>query len=99
MARNNLLDTRTTSFSELISNGRIYRVPTYQRDYAWQEDNWEDLWLDILASLAEFLTETVARKRLFVQSLSGGSFDFLSDASELYSLESNEGANRDVTAI
>lgn len=50
MARNNLLDTRTASFSELISNGRIYRVPTYQRDYSWKEDNWEDLWLDILAS-------------------------------------------------
>ena len=50
MARNNLLDTRTASFSELISNGRIYRVPTYQRDYSWEEDNWEDLWLDILTS-------------------------------------------------
>lgn len=50
MARNNLLDTRTANFSELISNGRIYRVPTYQRDYSWKEDNWEDLWLDILAS-------------------------------------------------
>ncbi len=50
MARNNLLDTRTASLSELISNGRIYRVPIYQRDYSWEEDNWEDLWLDILAS-------------------------------------------------
>ncbi len=50
MAKNNLLDTRTASFSELISNGRIYRVPTYQRDYSWDRDNWEDLWLDILSS-------------------------------------------------
>ncbi|PZO18708.1 MAG: hypothetical protein DCF25_09400 [Leptolyngbya foveolarum] len=50
MAKNNLLDTRTASFSELISNGRIYRVPTYQRDYSWEQDNWEDLWLDIISS-------------------------------------------------
>ena len=50
MAKNNLLDTRTASFSELISNGRIYQVPTYQRDYSWKQDNWEDLWLDILNS-------------------------------------------------
>jgi len=49
MAKNNLLDTRTASFSELISNGRIYKVPTYQRDYSWEKDNWEDLWLDILS--------------------------------------------------
>ncbi len=50
MAKNNFLDTRTASFSELISNGRIYRVPTYQRDYSWEQDNWEDLWLDIINS-------------------------------------------------
>ena len=50
MAKNNLLDTRTASFRELISNGRIYKVPTYQRDYSWQQDNWEDLWLDIINS-------------------------------------------------
>ena len=50
MAKNNLLDTRTASFRELISNGQIYQVPTYQRDYSWKQDNWEDLWLDILDS-------------------------------------------------
>ena len=50
MTKNDLLDTRTASFRELISNGRIYRVPRYQRDYSWKQDNWEDLWLDIIAS-------------------------------------------------
>lgn len=49
MARINLLDTRTTSFGDLIGNGKIYRVPTFQRDYSWNEENWEDLWQDILA--------------------------------------------------
>lgn len=49
MARINLLDTRTTSFGDLISNGKIYRVPAFQRDYSWSEENWEDLWQDILA--------------------------------------------------
>lgn len=48
MARTNLLDTRTTSFGDLIGNGRIYKVPLFQRDYSWQEENWEDLWQDIL---------------------------------------------------
>ncbi len=47
MARINLLDTRTTSFGDLISNGKIYRVPPFQRDYSWHEENWEDLWQDI----------------------------------------------------
>ncbi len=42
-----LLDTRTATFLELIGNGKIYRVPRYQRDYSWGEEQWEDLWLDL----------------------------------------------------
>ena len=48
MARINLLDARTTSFGDLIGNGKIYKVPDFQRDYSWKEENWEDLWQDIL---------------------------------------------------
>ena len=48
MARINLLDTRTNNFGGLIGNGKIYQVPTFQRDYSWKEENWEDLWQDIV---------------------------------------------------
>ncbi|WP_017302858.1 DUF262 domain-containing protein [Spirulina subsalsa] len=48
MARINLLDTRTTTFGELLGNGKIYQVPSFQRDYSWNQENWEDLWQDIL---------------------------------------------------
>ncbi len=48
MAKNILLDTRTANFLELIGNGKIYRVPPYQRDYSWQEEQWEDLWNDVI---------------------------------------------------
>jgi len=47
--RRNLLDTRTTSFGDLISNSKIYRIPLFQRDYSWAEENWEELWQDIEA--------------------------------------------------
>ncbi len=43
-----LLPTGTATFNDLISNGRVFRVPPYQRDYSWAEEQWEDLWLDIL---------------------------------------------------
>lgn len=49
MAVNNLLDTSTVSFSDIIGNGKIYQVPAYQRDYSWKMDNWEDLWNDIIS--------------------------------------------------
>ena len=48
MAKTNLLNTRTTNLMELLSNGRVYRVPQYQRDYSWEEEQWDDLWNDIL---------------------------------------------------
>ncbi len=48
MIRSNLLKTQDTTFLDLIGNGKIYRVPPYQRDYSWEEEHWEDLWNDIL---------------------------------------------------
>ncbi|MEY4544377.1 MAG: hypothetical protein RL685_572 [Pseudomonadota bacterium] len=48
MARSNLLDTRTAHLLDLIGNGRVYRVPPFQRDYSWNEEQWDDLWVDIL---------------------------------------------------
>jgi uncharacterized protein with ParB-like and HNH nuclease domain len=49
MTKHTLLDTSTVNLAELLGNGRVYRVPAYQRDYSWREESWEDLWLDILA--------------------------------------------------
>lgn len=48
MSTNTLLETRTANFSDLLGNRKTYRVPTYQRDYSWESDNWEDLWEDIV---------------------------------------------------
>ncbi len=47
MASVNLLDTKTVNLNEVLGNGKIYRVPQFQRDYSWDQDNWEDLWNDI----------------------------------------------------
>jgi uncharacterized protein with ParB-like and HNH nuclease domain len=48
MAKTNVLDTDTANFSDIIGNGKIYRVPLYQRDYSWEEEHWDDLWQDII---------------------------------------------------
>ena len=47
MSSGNLLDTKTVNLNEVLGNGKIYRVPQFQRDYSWEQDNWEDLWNDI----------------------------------------------------
>ena len=48
MAKANILNTRTINYMELIGNGKLYRVPSYQRDYSWSQEQWEDLWNDIV---------------------------------------------------
>jgi hypothetical protein len=48
LSKANILDTRTVDYLELIGNGKTYRVPPYQRDYSWTEEQWEDLWNDML---------------------------------------------------
>lgn len=42
-------NTTNSTFRQLLGNGLGYRVPPFQRDYSWTEDEWDDLWQDIVA--------------------------------------------------
>lgn len=44
----NIFDTKTVSFQELIGNGKRYKIPSFQRDFSWREEHWEDLWQDLV---------------------------------------------------
>jgi uncharacterized protein with ParB-like and HNH nuclease domain len=41
------MEPSNQTFQELLSNGVKYIVPRFQRDYAWDQEQWEDLWEDI----------------------------------------------------
>lgn len=66
MARAALLDTNTVDLNDIFANGKLYRVPPYQRDYSWDIENWEDLWNDILSlensSLQHYLGAIVLQR-------------------------------------
>jgi len=49
MASNNFMAMQPSnaSFEELIGNGVKYVIPKFQRDYSWDQEQWEDLWADI----------------------------------------------------
>ena len=44
-------DTKNLSFRQVMGNGLKYNVPRFQRDYSWQEEQWEDLWQDIIETI------------------------------------------------
>lgn len=73
MAKANLLNTSTATFLELMGNGRLYRVPPYQRDYSWTEEQWEDLWTDV-ADLVEQPDDTHYMGALVVEGKSDREF-------------------------
>jgi Protein of unknown function DUF262/Protein of unknown function (DUF1524) len=45
-------NTSNYTYRKLMGNGLTYRIPAFQRDYSWTEEEWEDLWLDILDTLS-----------------------------------------------
>lgn len=47
MAKFNLLDTDTVTLNNIFERSENYRVPEFQRDYSWKEEQWEELWEDI----------------------------------------------------
>lgn len=42
-------DTSTETYRQLMGNGLRYEIPKFQRDYSWDYEQWDDLWLDIEA--------------------------------------------------
>jgi hypothetical protein len=44
-------NTENRTYRQLLGNGLTYHIPRFQRDYSWGEEEWEDLWVDILGTL------------------------------------------------
>lgn len=46
------LRTRTLSLGELLSGRRKYVALPFQREYAWTQTEWQDLWNDVLRAVS-----------------------------------------------
>lgn len=47
------LSTANENFRQLVGHNVTYSIPPFQRDYSWVEENWEELWFDIIAMYSE----------------------------------------------
>lgn len=47
MAKAIQFDTKNQSLRQIMGNGLRYQVPRFQRNYSWDEEQWEELWQDI----------------------------------------------------
>jgi hypothetical protein len=69
--------TENNTFRKLIGNGLTYRIPRFQRDYSWANDEWEDLWADIRAMLQEERDASHYMGYLVLQSTDDKHFDVI----------------------
>ncbi len=46
-------NTKNDTYRKLMGNGLTYKVPRFQRDYSWGEEEWDDLWQDIVGTVGE----------------------------------------------
>ena len=78
--------TENNTYRKLIGNGLTYRIPRFQRDYSWTEDEWEDLWADILGTIQEGGEPAHYMGYLVLQSDDDKSFDVIDGQQRLTTL-------------
>lgn len=70
-------NTTNSTFRQLLGNGLTYRVPPFQRDYSWTEEEWDDLWQDILGLFEEDGELAHYMGYLVLQSSNSKQFDII----------------------
>lgn len=78
--------TENNTYRKLIGNGLTYRIPRFQRDYSWTEDEWEDLWADILGTIHEGGEPAHYMGYLVLQSEDEKTFDVIDGQQRLTTL-------------
>ncbi|MDX1915037.1 MAG: DUF262 domain-containing HNH endonuclease family protein [Methylophilus sp.] len=79
-------NTSNKTYRELIGNGHIYSIPSFQRDYSWDEEQWDDLWQDILEVTSEKNDTAHYMGYLVLQSDNSKSFDVIDGQQRLTTL-------------
>ena len=69
--------TENNTLRKLIGNGLTYKIPRFQRDYSWDAEQWEDLWVDIMGIIEESTDSAHYMGYLVLQSTDDKSFDVI----------------------
>ena len=70
-------NTTNNTFRQLMGNGLSYRVPSFQRDYSWGADEWDDLWQDVVGLFGKDPEPAHYMGYLVLQSADNREFDVI----------------------
>lgn len=78
--------TENNTYRKLISGGLSYRIPHFQPDYSWAEDEWGDLWADIMGVIQTDGEPAHYMGHLVLQSKDNKTFDVIEGQQRLTTL-------------
>lgn len=78
--------TENNTYRKLISNGLSYRIPHFQPDYCWSENEWEDLWVDVMGVVQADGKAAHYMGYLVLQSSDNKTFDVIEGQQRLTTL-------------
>lgn len=78
--------TENNTYRKLLGNGLTYRIPRFQRDYSWSDEEWEDLWSDILGTIQTGGEPAHYMGYLVLQSQDDKTFDVIDGQQRLTTL-------------
>ena len=78
--------TENNTYRKLISSGLSYRIPHFQPDYSWTEDEWGDLWADIMGVVQADGEPAHYMGYLVLQSKDNRTFDVIEGQQRLTTL-------------
>lgn len=78
--------TENNTYRKLISSGLSYRIPHFQPDYSWTEDEWGDLWADIMGVVQADGEPAHYMGHLVLQSKDNRTFDVIEGQQRLTTL-------------
>ena len=79
-------NTKNDTYRKLMGNGLSYRVPRFQRDYSWSEEEWDDLWQDIVGTVRDHGEPAHYMGYLVLQSSDDKVFDVIDGQQRLTTL-------------
>ncbi|MGE0283963.1 MAG: DUF262 domain-containing protein, partial [Rhizobiaceae bacterium] len=79
-------NTRNDTYRKLLGNGLTYRVPRFQRDYSWDEEEWDDLWHGIVGTVKEGGESAHYMGYLVLQTSDDKAFDVIDGQQRLTTL-------------
>ncbi|MBB4953222.1 hypothetical protein H4S14_001511 [Agrobacterium vitis] len=78
--------TENDTYRKLIGNGLTYHVPRFQRDYSWGEEEWDDLWQDIVNTVSDGGESAHYMGYLVLQTIDDKKFDIVDGQQRLTTL-------------